>query len=184
LTIGGSSITFAARTTGDPVAILRDLRAIARDIDPRLAVDAAVPMERIVSSLTTRPRFYAVLLSTFAAIAGFIAVIGLYGVLAYVVGQRTKEMGIRMALGAQRAAVLKLVLRQGALIVAIGVLCGVATAAALTRYLEAMLFGLTALDVATYALVAVAFTTVAMFAVFLPARRATTIDPLTALRYE
>jgi ABC-type antimicrobial peptide transport system permease subunit len=80
--------------------------------------------------------------------------------------------------------VLKLVLRQGALIVAIGVLCGVATAAALTRYLEAMLFGLTALDVATYALVAVAFTTVAMFAVFLPARRATTIDPLTALRYE
>jgi predicted lysophospholipase L1 biosynthesis ABC-type transport system permease subunit len=184
LTIGGSSITFAARTTGDPVDILRDLRAIARDIDPRLAIDAAVPMERIVSSLTTRPRFYAVLLSTFAAIASFIAVIGLYGVLAYVVGQRTKEMGIRMALGAQRAAVLRLVLRQGAIIVAIGVVCGVAAAAALTRYLEAMLFGLTALDLATYALVAVAFMTVAMFAVFLPARRATTIDPLTALRYE
>jgi predicted lysophospholipase L1 biosynthesis ABC-type transport system permease subunit len=184
LTIGGSSITFAARTTGDPVDILRDLRAIARDIDPRLAVDAAVPMERIVSSLTTRPRFYATLLSTFGAIAGFIAVIGLYGVLAYVVGQRTKEIGVRMALGAQRGAVLKLVLRQGVTIIAIGLVFGIVAAAALMRYLEAMLFGLTALDLATYALVAVAFAAVAMFAVFLPARRATTIDPLTALRYE
>jgi putative ABC transport system permease protein len=184
LTIGGSSITFAARTTGDPVDILRDLRAIARDIDPRLAVDAAVPLERIVSSLTTRPRFYAVLLSTFAAIAGFIAVIGLYGVLAYVVGQRTKEIGVRMALGAQRGTVLKLVLRQGVTIIASGLVFGIVAAAALTRYLEAMLFGLTALDLVTYALVAVAFAAIAMFAVYLPARRATTIDPLTALRYE
>src|SRR5690606_6520948 len=78
LTIGGSGISFTVRTAGNPAAILRDLRAIARDIDPRLAVDAAVPMERIVSSLTTRPRFYAALLSAFGAIAGFIAVIGLY----------------------------------------------------------------------------------------------------------
>ena len=184
LTITGSSIAFAARTTGDPAAILRDLRAIARDIDPRLAVDAAVPMERIVSSLTTRPRFYAVLLGTFGAIAAFIAVIGLYGVLSYVVGQRTKELGIRMALGAQRAAVLKLVLRQGAAIVAIGVAAGVVGAAALTRYLEAMLYQLPALDVATFAVVAAAFATVAMLAAYLPARRATGIDPLTALRHE
>jgi putative ABC transport system permease protein len=184
LTIGGSSITFAARTTGDPVDILRDLRAIARDIDSRLAVDAVVPMERIVWSLTTRPRFYAVLLSTFAAIAGFIAVIGLYGVLAYVVGQRTKEIGVRMALGAQRGAVLKLVLRQGFTIIAMGLVFGIVAAAALTRYLEGMLFGLTALDLMTYTLVAFAFAAVAMFAVFLPARRATTIDPLAALRYE
>jgi predicted permease len=184
LTFGGSSIAFAARTTVDPVAILRDLRGIARDIDPRLAVDAAVPMQRIVSSLTTRPRFFAALLSTFGVIAGFIAVIGLYGVLSYVVGQRTKELGIRMALGAQRGAVLKLVLRQGGAIVAIGVVAGIAGAAALTRYLEGMLFGLTALDLVTYALVAVAFTSAAMFAVYLPARRATAIDPLTALRHE
>jgi predicted lysophospholipase L1 biosynthesis ABC-type transport system permease subunit len=184
LTVGGSSITFAARTTGDPADILRDLRAIVRDIDPRLAVDAAVPMERIVSSLTTRPRFYAALLSTFGAIAAFIAVIGLYGVLSYVVGQRTKELGIRMALGAQRAAVLKLVLRQGAVIVAIGVAAGVAGAAALTRYLAAMLYDVGALDVTTFTVVAVVFAAVAMAAAYVPARRATAIDPLAALRYE
>jgi predicted lysophospholipase L1 biosynthesis ABC-type transport system permease subunit len=184
LTIGGSSISFAVRATVDPVALVRDLRAIARDIDPRLAIDAAVPMEQVVSSLTTRPRFYAVLLSTFGAIAGFIAVIGLYGVLSYVVGQRTKEIGIRMALGAQRGAVLGLIVRQGAIIVAIAVLSGLAGAAGLTRYLESMLFGLATLDVVTYAVVAVAFTAVAMLAVYLPARRATAIDPLTAVRHE
>ncbi|HUQ52264.1 MAG TPA: ABC transporter permease [Gammaproteobacteria bacterium] len=184
LTLGGSSITFAARTTGDPLAIMPDLRRIARDIDPRLAIDAAAPMEQVISSLTTRPRFYAVLLGTFGAIAAFIAVIGLYGLLSYVVGQRTKEIGIRMALGAQRDAVLKLVLRQGGAMVAIGLIAGVAGAATLTRYLQGMLFGLEALDPLTFAVVALAFAAVAMVAAYLPARRATTIDPLVAVRYE
>ena len=184
LTIGGSSIPFAARTTGDPVAIAADLRRVVRDIDPNLAVDAAVPMERIVSSLTTRPRFYAAVLSAFGVIAGFIAVIGLYGVLSYVVGQRTKEIGVRMALGAQRDTVLKLVLRQGAVVVAIGVVAGVAGAAVLTRYLEGTLYGVTALDVTTFAVVAAAFATVAMVAAYLPARRATAINPLVALRHD
>jgi putative ABC transport system permease protein len=184
LTIGGSGIAFAARLTVDPVDILRDLRAVVRDIDPRLAVDAIVPMERIVSSLTTRPRFYAALLSTFGAIAGFIAVIGLYGVLSYLVTRRTKELGIRMALGAQRKAVLQLVLKQGSVIVAIGVAAGIAGAVALTRYLEGMLFGLGTLDITTFVLVAVAFAAVALAAAYLPARRATTIDPLAALRHE
>ncbi len=184
LTVTVSSIAFAARTTGDPTSIISDLRAIARDIDPRLAIDRAVPMERIVSGLTTRPRFYAAILTTFGAIAGFIAVIGLYGVVSYVVSQRTKELGIRMALGAKRGAVLELVLRQGALVVGIGVACGIAGAAALTRYLAGMLYGLTALDPLVYALAAVAFSAAAMLAVYVPARRATAIDPLSALRYE
>ena len=124
------------------------------------------------------------LLSTFGVIAGFIAVIGIYGVLSYIVGQRTREIGVRMAFGAQRTAVLKLVLKQGATIVALGVVLGVAGAAALTRYLEAMLFGLGALDAATFAGVAAAFAAVAMLAAYLPARRATAIDPLAALRHE
>jgi putative ABC transport system permease protein len=184
LTIGGSSIAFAVRMTVDPVDILGDLRAVVRDIDPRLAVDAVIPMERIVSSLTTRPRFYAALLSTFAAIAAFIAVIGLYGVLSYVVTQRTKEIGVRMALGAQRDAVLKLVLRQGTTIVGIGVAAGVVAAVMLTRYLESMLYDLGTLDVTTFAVVAVAFAAVALVAAYVPARRATAIDPLAAVRYE
>ena len=185
LTIGGTSIAFAVRTKGDdPLALMADLRTIARDIDPRLAIDAAVPLETIVSGLTTRPRFYAMLLSVFGAIAGFIAVIGIYGVLSYVVSQRTKEIGVRMALGAQRAAVLKLVLRRGALIVGIGVASGVAAATALTGYLQGMLFGLKALDVGTFAAVAVAFAAIAMLAVYLPARRATAINPLEALRQD
>ncbi|MEO8467744.1 MAG: ADOP family duplicated permease [Gammaproteobacteria bacterium] len=182
MTTGGTSIAFAARTKGDPFAIMADLRTIARDIDPRLAIDAAVPLENIVSGLTTRPRFYAVLLSVFGAIAGFIAVIGIYGVLSYVVSQRTKEIGVRMALGAQRGEVLRLVLRRGALIVGIGVASGVACAMVLTGYLQSMLFGLKALDVGTFAAVAVAFAAIAMLAVYLPARRATSIDPLQALR--
>jgi hypothetical protein len=184
LTVGGSGIAFAVRTTADSVSILGDLRSVVRDIDPRLAVDAAVPMQRVVSSLMTRPRFYAALLTTFGAIAGFIAVIGLYGVLSYVVSQRTKEIGVRMALGAQRNAVLNLVLMQGATIVAIGLVGGIAGAAALTRYLEGMLYGLGALDVVTFAVVAVAFAVVALAAAYLPARRATAINPLAALRYE
>jgi hypothetical protein len=184
LTVTVNSIAFAARTTGDPTSIIADLRAIARDVDPRLAIDAAVPMERIVSGLTTRPRFYTAILTTFAAIAGFIAVIGLYGVLSYVVSQRTKELGIRMALGARRGAVLNLVLAQGAWVVGIGVVCGIAGAAALTRYLAGMLYGLTPLDPMVYVLVAAAFTATAMFAVYVPARRATAIDPLAALRHE
>lgn len=184
LTIGGSSITFAARSTGDPLDLVTSLRDIVRDIDPQLAVDAVVPMERVVSSLTTRPRFYAVLLSTFGIIAGFVAVIGVYGVLSYVVSQRTKEIGVRMALGAQQGAVLRLVLRQGAMIVAIGVFAGVLGAALLTRYLESLLFGLSALDATTFAVVAVVFAAVAMLAAYVPARRATTVDPLEALRYE
>ena len=184
LTIGGSSISFVARTVGDPAAILPNLRTIVRDIDPKLAVDAAVPMERIVVSLTTRPRFYAALLSTFGAIAGFIAVIGLYGVLSYLVSRRTKELGIRMALGAQRNAVLQLVLRQGGVIIGIGLAAGIAGAAALTRYLEGMLFGLDALDPTTFVIVAFAFAIVALVAAYLPARRATAIDPLAALRHE
>jgi putative ABC transport system permease protein len=194
LTIGGSSIAFAVRTTDDPAAILRDLRGIARDIDPRLAVDAAVPMERIVSSLTTRPRFYAVLLSTFGAIAAFIAVIGLYGVLSYVVGQRTKELGIRMALGAQRGGVLALVVREGLVLVGAGLAIGLFGALALTRALGAVIFGrqspagLTLLvntaptDVLTYAAVALTLVAVAVLACLIPARRAASVDPIVALR--
>jgi putative ABC transport system permease protein len=187
LTVGTRSlnaIMFAARTDGDPLAIVADLRVMVRDIDPALAVDAIIPMEAVLSGITARPRFYATLLSAFGAIAGFIAAIGIYGVLAYLVNQRTKEIGIRMALGAQRTSVLVLVLRRGAAIVAIGVTAGMLGALGFTRYLTNMLYGITALDAATYVVVGAAFAAVTLLASYLPARRATQIEPLAALRHD
>jgi putative ABC transport system permease protein len=184
LTLGTGSIAFAARTTADPLAIAADLRRIARQIDPQLAIDRMLPMEDVVATATMRPRFFTALLGAFGAIAASIAIVGIYGVLAYVVGRRTKEIGIRMALGAEQRNVLKLVLRQGATMTALGVAAGLAGAVALTRYLESLLFGLAPLDVPTYAVVAAAFAAVALLASYLPARRATLIDPLAALRHE
>ena len=124
------------------------------------------------------------LLGVFAGIAAFIAVIGIYAVLAYVVGQRTQEIGLRMALGAEHGAVLGMVLRQGAAIVTVGIALGLAGATTVTRYLDGMLFGLTTLDVRTYAVVATTFAMIAFLAAYVPARRATAIDPLAALRHE
>ena len=139
-------------------------------------------MEQLVASSLTRQRFYAILLGIFAAIAAVLGAVGIYGVLAYVAGQRTQEIGIRMALGAERGAVLGLILRRGIVLMTIGITLGLAGAAGLNRYLSGMLFDLTPLDPATYAAVAVLFAAVALAASYLPARRATQVDPVVALR--
>jgi putative ABC transport system permease protein len=179
-----SGINFAVRSDGDPRAIGLDLRSIVRDIDPNFAVDSVIPMEAMVYGVTAQPRFYATLLVAFGAMAGVVALTGIYGVLAYLVGQRTKEIGLRMALGAQRANVLRLVLRRGVTMIVIGITAGVLGAVGLARYLTSMLYGITELDAATYAVVAATFAAVALLASYLPARRATRIDPLAALRHD
>jgi putative ABC transport system permease protein len=184
LTMRGFSTAFALRSNGDPLALADEVRAAAREVDAGIAVEHVMLAEDIISGITARPRFYALVLGVFGAIAGLIAIIGIYGVLSYFVAQRTKEIGIRMALGAQRGAVRRLVLRQGGAMTAMGVCVGLAGAAGLSRYLEGMLVGLTTLDATTYAAVAAAFAAVAMLAVYLPARRATAVDPLVALRHE
>jgi cell division protein FtsX len=184
LTLRGASTAFALRSNGDPLALADEVRAAAREVDAGIAVEHVMLAEDIISGITARPRFYALVLGVFGAIAALIAIIGIYGVLSYFVAQRTKEIGIRMALGAQRGAVRRLVLRQGAAMTAIGVVAGLAGAAGLSRYLEGMLVGLTTLDATTYVAVAAAFAAVAMLAVYLPARRATAIDPLVALRHD
>jgi putative ABC transport system permease protein len=117
-------------------------------------------------------------------VAALLAAIGIYGVLAYAVVQRTQEIGVRVALGARRSQVLALVLRRGVMLTAIGLVLGLAGAAASARYLQSMLFGIEPLDLWTFAQVAVAFTIVTMLASYLPARRAATIDPVVALRHE
>ena len=131
-----------------------------------------------------RPRFYAVMLGVFAGVACVLAAIGIYGVLAYAVAQRTREIGIRMALGAQRVQVLALVLRSGAFLTIAGIALGLAGAAAGTRLLQGMLFGITPLDPQTFVAVSVLFGAVATLASYLPARRATRVDPMVALRSE
>jgi predicted permease len=175
-------VYFAVRTTGDPSAAGPAIRDIVRQVEPMAAVDNMATMDQIVSNSLSRPRLYAVLLGVFAGIAVALAAIGIYGVMAYSVAQRTREIGIRMALGAQRAQVVRLVLRQGIALTAIGTVIGLCTAAAVTRYLQTMLFGLTPLDPSTFAAVALLFSAVAVVASYVPARYATRVDPLIALR--
>jgi len=124
------------------------------------------------------------LLTAFAAIAMLLAMIGIYGITSYYVTQRTREIGVRMALGAQIVDVLKLVLRRAMFLAVIGVVVGVAGAFAVTRYLEALLFGVRPIDVITFAAVALGLIVVALVACLIPARRAAKVDPLTALGYE
>jgi putative ABC transport system permease protein len=173
---------FAVRAIGDPFAAGPAIRNIVRQVEPMAAVDNMATMDQIVSNSLSRPRLYAVLLGMFAGIAVTLAAIGIYGVMAYSVAQRTREIGIRMALGAQRAQVVRLVLRQGIALTAIGTVIGLCTAAAVTRYLQTMLFGLTPLDPSTFAAVALLFSAVAIVASYVPARYATRVDPLIALR--
>jgi putative ABC transport system permease protein len=173
---------FAVRATGDPFAAGPAIRDIVRQVDPVAVVENVATMNQIVSNSLSRPRLYAVLLGVFAGIAVALAAIGIYGVMAYSVAQRTREIGIRMALGAQRAQVVRLVLGQGVALTAIGTIAGLCTAAAITRYLQGMLFGLTPLDPSTFAAVALLFSAVALVASYVPARHATRVDPLVALR--
>ena len=175
---------YALKTTSDPTAIVVAARDIVRQVDPRASLDNIVSMDDIVSNAMTGPRMYAVLLGIFAAVAATLAAVGIYGVVAYAVAQRTREIGIRMAIGARQSDVVTLVLRQGAALTAVGIVAGLAAAAGATRFLTGMLFALTPLDLSTFIGVAAAFAAVAIVACYVPARRATKVDPLIALRAE
>jgi putative ABC transport system permease protein len=175
---------FAVRAEGDPDALVPAINAVRRDLEPRSAITSIAPLTRIVSNSMAAPRFYAALVGTFAGLALVLAAIGIYGLLAYSVAQRTREIGVRMALGAQRRGILALVLGQGAVLAGIGLVAGLVGAFAVTRYLSSLLFGITPLDPATFVAVSLVFAGVALFASYMPARRATGVDPLVGLRAE
>ena len=174
----------ATRVRGDPDAIAQQLRAAVRSLDPDVPLSATQSVESILYDSVSAPRFRTQLLVGFAAVALVLAVIGLYGMLAYSVTQRTREMGIRMALGARPVAVFRLVVRQGMGLVVVGVVLGVAGAFAATRLLRAQLFGVEPTDPAVFVFVAITLTLAGLAACVVPARRATKADPITALRLE
>jgi putative ABC transport system permease protein len=177
-------MSFAMRTRGNPSDVIPAVRHAITRADSNAALDAIMPLDRLVANSVARQRFYAVMLLVFASVAALLAAIGVYGVLAYAVVERTREIGVRMALGAGRSQVLALVLRHGLLCAALGIAIGVAGAAAGTRYLQAMLYGVTPLDPGTFTIVCVTFAGVAALASYFPARRATEVDPMVAVRVE
>jgi putative ABC transport system permease protein len=178
------SIVVVVRTAGDPTSVVGGVRAAVRDLDPQLPVYDVRTMEERVATTIARPRVTAVLVGVFAATALLLAAIGIYGVVSYTVAQRTRELGVRMALGAPAAGVLRLVVGQGMLPAVGGVVVGLAGAWAAARVLGSLLYGVSASDPWTFAGVALFLLMVALVATWLPARRATRVDPVIALRAE
>ncbi len=177
-------LSFVVRTTGDPLALAEGVREVARQVAPAQPVYFMQSMEQHVAEEMSGETVMGKLLGVFGAIALLLAVMGVYGVMAYSVSQRTQEMGIRRALGAQNPDILKLVLRQGALLTGIGAVIGLALAAAATRGLATFLYGVSAFDPLIFAGVTVTLASAALAASVIPARRATTVDPIVALRAE
>jgi putative ABC transport system permease protein len=176
--------TLLIRTNGEPLAFLPPIKETIRKLDGDLPVFAIRSMEENLTTSLGTQRLSAILIGIFSTLALLLAAIGLYGVLAYSVGQRTREIGIRMALGATRTNVLRLVVRQGMGMVVIGLGVGLLFSLALARLLDRFVYGVTSRDPATILMAAVLLCAVGAMACWLPARRATHVDPLRALRQE
>lgn len=172
------------RTTTDAASFIPALRREVAALDETQAVTGLATMEQLVTNSLAQPRFSALLLSLLAGLAAMLAAIGIYGVISYSVTQRTHEIGVRLALGAQKTDVLRLVVKQGMLLTALGVSLGLLGSLAVTRLLANLLYGVTATDPTTFGAVALSLAAVALLASYIPARRATRVDPLVALRYE
>lgn len=173
-----------ARSHGDLNALALTIRKEVAAIAPGVPVTRVRTMDEVVAESRSRPRFLTQLLAVFSITALILASVGIYGVISYSVAQRTREFGVRMALGARASDVLRLVLNRGISLTLLGLLIGLAGSMALTRFLSTLLFGVTATDPLTFAIVPMVLTAVALFASYFPARRATRVDPLQALRYE
>ncbi|MFZ1032618.1 MAG: FtsX-like permease family protein, partial [Candidatus Acidiferrales bacterium] len=180
--VGGAS--FELRTAADPQAILPAIRQTVAQVNADLPLFNVTTESQQIDRLLFQERLVARLSAFFALLALVLACVGLYGLLAYEVSRRTREIGIRMALGAQPESVLRLVLRQGIVLALIGAAAGIAVALGVMRYIKAMLYDVGSSDPLTIIAVAVLLTLVALAACYIPARRAMRVDPMVALRYE
>jgi putative ABC transport system permease protein len=178
-----NSLAMVVRAQGDPATLIPAMRQAVQSLNPETPTTFRTLTDVYSSSLDAR-RFSLVIFGVFAAVTLVLSMLGLYSVISYTVSQRTQEIGIRRALGAQGRDVLSLVMRHGLTLILCGVVVGLAGSFALTRLMTSLLFGLTARDPATFAVITLLMTTIALLACFIPARRATKVDPLVALRDE
>jgi len=172
------------RTDGSPLSAVGGLRDALEEFNSQMVMYGTQPLDDVISDSLASRRFAMILLGVFAGVALLLSAIGIYGVISYIVGQRVHEIGIRLALGAHPADVLRLILGQGTKLALLGVAIGIAAALALTRLMTKMIFGVSAHDPLTFVGVAVILVMVALAACYIPARRAMRTDPMVALRYE
>jgi putative ABC transport system permease protein len=177
-------MTLVIRSTQEPGSLAPSLRQAVAEINKSVPLSDIQTMDHIVSESVTQPRFNVFLLGLFSGIALLLSAAGIYGVTAYTVTQRTQELGIRLALGAQVRDILKMILGQGMIVIGIGLVIGLAAAVALTRLMRSLLFGIGETDPVTFGAITLVLLLVALAACYLPARRAAKVDPLIALRYE
>jgi predicted permease len=180
----GGNTSFDLRTSGSPAAIIAAVRGAVNQMDSNLPIFDVHTETQLIDQLLFQERMIGQLSSCFGILALALACIGLYGLLSYEVTRRTREIGIRMALGAQRDQVLKLVVRQGIVLTTVGAILGAAAASGVTRYLASLLYGVRPVDPLTFGAVVMLLLIVALAACYIPARRATRVDPMVALRYE
>jgi putative ABC transport system permease protein len=179
-----SFMTLVIRTDGDPAALAPAVQREIRSLDPNQPISDIRTMNQVMSQTLSRARFNTLLLALFAGLATLLSAVGIFGVMNYSVALRTREIGLRLAIGAQPRQVLLLILKQGLILTAVGMILGLAAAFALTRLLSGLLFGVAAVDAATFTTISVLLILVSIAACYVPARRAMKIDPLRALRYE
>jgi putative ABC transport system permease protein len=178
------SLTILVRASSDPLSLVGAIRSQVSEIDPNQAIYGVKTMDQWLGEMISQRRFNMLLLAIFAGVALVLAAVGIYGVISYSVTQRTHEIGVRIALGAARRDVMRLVVGQAARLAVIGLGAGLVTAFALTRLMTSLLYGVSATDPLTFAVIPVVLAAIAMLSSYIPARRAAKVDPMIALRYE